>query len=282
MSDQTPSVTIDWLSYTLPWNAPRYRKYRPEVSFALIAEHASGVTDEWVSAAPLHGYKYAFSSFRKPNLRVMLSPKDSVMGIHVQWGGSALQGESLLDRLDYAIAAGGTITRLDIAVDIMAPWNIRKFYETALDGGAETQARKFSIVESTTGTTMYAGSRSSQKYLRIYDKQAQTGGARPWTRVEMECKGEFAGRIAKYIMQEGLHSIPQIIRGYIDFPSVAEWAVVMNSNEPAISSPAPQKWRNTRGWLLETVAPALAKYEQENPGFMAEFGGRMNMLLAID
>jgi hypothetical protein len=210
----------------------------------------------------------------------MMSPKDSQMGIHVQWSGSALQGESLLERIEYTLNEGATITRLDIAVDVMAPWNIRKFYDTAMTGGAECQARKYSIIESTTGTTMYAGSRTSQKYVRIYDKQAQTNGARPWTRIEMECKGEFAGRISKYLMQEGLQAIPTVIRGYLDFPSVPEWALAMNSDKPAISSPAPQKWRNTRGWLLETVAPALAKYELENPGFMADFWCRMDLLLA--
>ena len=275
------AVTIDWLSYTMFWNNPLFRKYNPAVSYQLICERATGITDTWVFEPPLHGYRYGYVSVSKPGLRVMMSPSGHQMGIHVQWSGSALAGESVLERLEYALNKGGQVTRVDLAVDVSAPWRIRKYYDDALAGGCKTKARKFSIIESTEGTTMYVGSRTSGKYLRIYDKAAQTNSTRPWTRVELECKGSFAQNISKYIQREGLRMIPAVIRGFADFEHVPAWATVMHSEIDRVSVPQVERFKNTRGWLLESVAPALAKYELENPGFLSEFGGRVNMLLDI-
>lgn len=272
------SAGIDWLSYTIPWNAKRIRRLDPSVGFEMIIERASGVTERWVEERALHGYRWQFSSIEKPGLKVMLSPTTSEMGIHVQYAGSALAGEDVLERLRYALDFGGRITRLDLAVDVQDAWDIRALYELALAGGATTRAKQFSMMESATGKTFYAGSRTSQKFLRIYDKGGQTGTNRPWTRVELECKGEFASNIAKYIDQNGTTGIPAIIRGFLDFETVPVWCEVMNSNMEKISAPRIEKGRDTRRWLLETVAPALAKFQLQTPAFIEEFECRLAML----
>ena len=273
------ATTIDWLSYTLPWNSPRIKRLSPEVSIEVIAERASGMIERWYAEKPLHGYRWQVVSVEKPGLRVMISPRNHDMGVHVQFAGSALAGESVLDRLAYALEAGGNVTRIDVAVDVAQAWDIPALYELARDGGAKCRSKKFSLITSTEGTTFYAGSRTSEKFLRIYDKAAQTSSSRPWTRIELECKGDFARNIAKFLAMEGLPQVPAVIRGFFDLPSVPVWADTMDSHIEAVSLPKVERQSNTRGWLLEQVAPALAKYLEHEPAFLQQFITRVECLL---
>lgn len=273
------AVTIDWLSYTVPWNAPRIKHLSPDVSVELVAERASGMIERWYAERALHGYRWQFVSVEKPGLRVMISPRNHDMGVHVQFAGSALAGESVLERLQFALEVGGNVTRIDIAVDVAQRWNIRAMYDQVVDGAVITRAKKPAYVEGETGATCYVGSRTSEKYLRVYDKGGQMKSGRPWTRVELECKGGFAQRIANYVYQEGLGSIPQVIRGFCDWTSFPAWNDVMNSNIDRVSLPQPERSSNTRGWLLEIVAPALAKYAAANPEFLSQFVTRVDTLL---
>lgn len=273
------AVTIDWLSYTLPWKSPRIKSLSPEVTIELVAERASGMVERWYAEKPLHGYRWQVVSVEKPGLRVMISPRNHDMGVHVQFAGSALAGENVIDRLDYALNYGGNVTRIDLAVDVAQAWDIPALYQLAKDGGAKTRTKKFSLITSTEGTTFYAGSRTSEKFLRIYDKAAQTGSARPWTRIELECKGDFAANIAKFVAVEGLHQIPAVIRGYFDFEGVPVWNYAMDGHIDKVSLPKVERQSNTRGWLLEQVAPALAKYLEHEPEFLQQFITRVECLL---
>lgn len=273
------AVTIDWLSYTLPWNSPRIKRLSPEVQVELICERASGMIERWYAERPLHGYRWQFVSVEKPGLRVMISPRNHDMGVHVQFAGSALTGESVKDRLEYALESGGKVTRIDLAVDVAQAWDIPELYEIARSGGAKTRTKKFALITSTEGTTLYAGSRTSEKFLRIYDKGAQTKSARPWTRIELECKGDFAQGISNFVRSEGLSAIPQIIRGFLDFTDFPAWSDLMDSNIERVSLPKVERHSNTRSWLLEQVAPALAKYAEQHPDFLDQFVQRVYMLL---
>lgn len=235
--------------------------------------------ERWYAERAMHGYRWQVVSVEKPGLRVMISPRLHEMGVHVQFSGSALADENVKDRLEYALDAGGRVTRIDLAVDVAQAWNIPELYEVARTGGAKTRTKKFALITSTGGTTFYAGSRTSEKFLRIYDKGAQTQSGRPWTRIELECKGDFAQGISNYIRAEGLSAIPQVIRGYLDFESVPAWADVMDSNIDRVSLPRVERMSNTRNWLLEQVAPALAKYAEQHPEFLDQFTQRVYMLL---
>lgn len=279
MMEPARATTIDWLSYTLPWQSPRIKRLSPEVSIEVIAERSSGMIERWYAEKPLHGYRWQVVSVEKPGLRVMISPRNHDMGVHVQFAGSALTGESVMDRLQYALESGGNVTRLDVAVDVAQAWDIPALYELARDGGATTRTKKFSLITSTEGTTFYAGSRTSEKFLRIYDKAAQTGSGRPWTRIELECKGDFAKNIAKFLVVEGLPQVPAIIRGFLDLPTVPVWADTMDSHIDKVSLPKVERQSNTRGWLLEQVAPALAKYLEHEPEFLQQFITRVECLL---
>jgi hypothetical protein len=273
------AVTIDWLSYTLPWKSPRIKHLSPDVSVELVAERASGMIERWQGERALHGYRWQFVSVEKPGLRVMISPRNHDMGVHIQFAGSALMGENVMERLEFALDAGGSITRIDLAVDVAQRWNIRKMYEAVIDNRVVTRAKKPGYVESETGATCYVGSRTSEKFLRVYDKGGQLKSGRPWTRVELECKGGFAGRIAKFIRQEGLQAIPSVIRGFCDWTEFPAWGDVMNSEIGRVSLPQPERQSNTRGWLLEIVAPALARYAAANPEFQSQFYSRVDALL---
>jgi hypothetical protein len=67
------------------------------------------------------------------------------------------------------------------------------------------------------GETLYFGSRSSNMFVRIYNKGAQLGEAFHHIRVEMEAKERNAEEMVTRILKHGLNVIPQLLRSYLDF-----------------------------------------------------------------
>lgn len=87
------------------------------------------------------------------------------------------------------------ITRCDLKIDLIdggvSPNQFRKEYEAQY--GDDTP-RQFSFVKSRNGDTVYLGSRSSERMMRVYDKAAEQGVRADWLRVEMEFKEGEAHR----------------------------------------------------------------------------------------
>jgi len=99
-------------------------------------------------------------------------------------------------------ARRGYITRLDFAVDYLAPFAFDDYYELQDD-----DKRPFpSIIKTPQGTTVYVGKRSSSLMLRVYDKRAEIlhrtnadiGFA--LTRIELEVKHKMVKRYRNLFM----------------------------------------------------------------------------------
>ena len=65
------------------------------------------------------------------------------------------------------------------------------------------------------GGTIYVGSRNSDAYIRIYDKQAQMGTAEHWVRVEIELKGSYASDVVDMILSELDTDISELYCGLV-------------------------------------------------------------------
>jgi hypothetical protein len=269
------SETIDWISYTVHHNTtvlPRMYKNSNPVT---IANKITVFGTSWKDTKARFGYTVGLECVECPSLKVYMSPARPDMGVHVVLPGSALTYFGFWRALMFAMQDGISITRLDIAVDVQQYWFIKNFHDAFMAGEAETDARKGMLILGGGGATFYVGSRTSEKYLRIYDKAAESGLDLPLTRVELECKGEFARGVAKYIKANGMGNIRAIICGFCDFPNDKVWPAAMTSPTLFEGIPRPERQSNTRGWLLETVAPALAKYAAANPDFWRAWGERL-------
>lgn len=208
----------------------------------------------------------------------MASPTGHPMGVHVSWSGSALATVDAEAVLAKGLYDGGRCSRIDLALDVREELPIVELHYLFEAGAAISQARQSALFIQGDGKTCYIGSRSSQKFLRIYDKRAQTGSQEPWTRIELECKAEFARTIAEHVATAGLQNVPAIIRGFADWPTQPQWVACTASPTLSKSTPKAERRKDTRAWLLTSVAPALAKQLKASTDFAREWQLRMAAL----
>jgi len=273
------SVCLDWLRYTVFWNTPELPGRAKNWSASRLASAVSSVGTNWKEAKARNGYTSAVESEEYKHLTVSWNVQRPDMGVSVDMPGSVLQQIDPMSALWFAVTAEAHVSRIDIAVDIPQIWFADDIKKAWKEGEVDCKARKGGIFDGSEGWTFYVGSRASEKYLRIYDKQAQTGGDYPWTRVELECKGDFARGIAKMIKHEGYSIIPAVIKGFCDFPTLPNWVDAMQHKGVFVSLPKAERHSNTRGWLLETVAPVLVRMMIEDPSFVETWSSRIGTLL---
>ena len=276
------SVVIDWLRYTLHWGHGVLTPNKKNFSAARLASACVIAGDGWKDCKARNGYTVAVECTTIENLTVSWNPGRIDMGVSVDMPGSVLQHVDAMEALTFALRQGAHVSRLDIAIDVPETWDAEEIKKAWKEKKAVCRARKGGLFDGDDGWTFYAGSRSSEKYLRIYDKQAQTSGDKPWTRIELECKGGFAQDISKAIWNEGYSIIPTVIRGFCDFPTLPRYQAATVQQGVYLAAPKAERHSNTRGWLLEIVAPALAKYIQANPDFINAWDNRIALLLGWD
>ena len=109
---------------------------------------------------------------------------------------------------------------------------------------------------------MYIGSRTSNIFLRIYDKGKEMGTDDIWVRVELELKAGRARAFANLIANDGSDTAIERMRGVlktvVDLPGKV-WAGVVGTETVKLTD-STKKRTDTRAWLLELVAPAMGKY----------------------
>ncbi|WP_297854363.1 replication initiation factor domain-containing protein [Meiothermus sp.] len=145
-----------------------------------------------------------------------------------------------------------------------------------------TNARSWGWHQNGEGSTFTLGSRSSERYLRVYD-------ARGYTRTELEFKGERA----RLVLREVLLSPPgewavrflAHLRQFVDFvdasadtnisraPLLAWWRAFVGGVEKAalhIAKPLPTLAR-VASWLRRQVAASVAMMEKADPYAFGDF-----------
>lgn len=105
--------------------------------------------------------------------------------------------------------------------------------------------------------TCYFGSRSSERFIRVYNKRGPT-------RVEFEVKGERAVAIAAYLMYSEIDEWPQIaianIKDFIDI-YYPWWDKFIGDEDRAymkLNCGKEVELERSKEWLIHQVAPALA------------------------
>ena len=275
-------VLIDWLSVT----------YHAHV-YAELTNLSGGETTHWrdtragvqanfelltgcagmlKTSKARHGYEMGLES--ESGVKVWFCSDLSPMGVHVVYSGKALNNFDALELLDMHLSRGASITRIDIAADTetfeLTP---ERLYGAFQGGEAQCRARKAALMQSTTGATLYIGSRSSANYLRVYDKAGQQGliGC-IWYRAELETKGKRAEGIARFLVQQGsLDGIPDIINGFCNFPKDVEWVAAMSDNVEKVRIDSERGETNTADWLVNSVSKTLAKCMLEDQRILDEF-----------
>jgi len=219
----------------------------------------------------------------------------SDMGTHIIIGGQALtafrkDGRDASSLLSGMIEGGYHPTRLDLAIDAI---NSRiDGLSTLTDfqtGKGETRATLVNmLISKNDGWTIYIGSRTSDKHLRIYNKNAEIDnkalipdGVEDWVRIELVCKDTNSRAAAALIRDYGVPMAARsMIRAYADNPSDPKWAKVMAGPITEVGKSV-RKITNTRQWLMQVAARTLAREELADPSTYEEFLSNVNLWRAI-
>lgn len=276
---------IDWLSATLPGMAG-------SIDAAMIAasEIIPGTAHKWTYAKPMHGYKHAARTI--DGVTVMVGRED--MGCHISIPGSALAafpGGNLAPIMisQALVRQSANFARLDVAVDAAdSSLDIHALRDAFVNGEAETGVKRHRLIESDEGgLTLYIGSPTSTRQLRVYNKAAERRhiGDIPttddWIRIELQLRDQHAHTACHMIA--ALSDVERIVRTlilqFIDFPTHELWTRIMRGPVAGIG-PSYRKRGNVRKWLLSACAVALARELHIDPAFKAEFERSVRSALA--
>lgn len=252
--------SIDWLHVNEPCKP-----------YALLGSHLHPIDgcDKRSPATPHHGYTEAICN--QAGAVAMRNINRTDMGVHIGYSGKTLNvyrdnGISSLELLRWHIGRGGSVSRIDLAFDIrdesMTPGVL---YEQLCNGKATTTAKTYNLITGNDGgSTVYIGSRQSEAFLRIYDKAAEQQQDCQWVRVELELKASKA-RFAAFTMANEPDSkayqwAQAWLQGFVSFPHPVWRAFIQQTGIPLAR--ANKQQADTRKWLIDQVAPAVAKYIQ--------------------
>jgi DNA relaxase NicK len=264
------TTLIDWLAITYQWDVI-------PISARGLDKGASDRLLDWLNlfsgsfSLDKARYGYVMGLKARDSVTVYLSEPGSAQGVHVVYPGSSLTPVRAIEALKHMSRNQGKCTRIDLSVDIkdstLTPDIMRQEYEA---GRVDGYKRTWALLTGTNGATLYVGSRSSDKYLRCYDKAAQMGEAGAWMRVELECKGDAAKAGAWLMHDTGTYSIPEIINGFTSFHH-PEWKRAMGEARNGSALTGEKKMTDTRKWLLQQIAPMIARLYKDNPTLYNEF-----------
>lgn len=208
------------------------------------------------------------------------------MGVHVIFSGKGCRQheskESILRLLDRINASKGKLTRIDIALDDhtgdLIPF--RKIKKDIIKGNIVTRWK--SSVEfnkrdtdgKILGETISLGSRTSDTYIRIYDKALEQRTEGVWNRIELEIKKKNAEEVQRILAER---TIPAIFKGVLNnylrivIPNENDtnkarwktrpyWEKIINDiDKIKLSQKAEEKTVDeTKAWLKRQIAPSLA------------------------
>jgi len=263
------TIGIDWLAATLP--TPPSGDSTRSVRF-WGANTFNVPSQQWLMEKGRFGYPY---SLREPDSGITVYYGGAVeMGIHYVLPGAACRNGRAEHILRLAHTAWHKFSRIDIAWDIHDGLLVSDLADAVERGALVTSARGWSLLTGTSGSTLYIGSRASERYLRCYDKRAEQGltSGPAWTRLELECKGHQAAAIAGALVMHGLSIIPSIIAAYASWPDLDQWRLAYDAVHVGVSlEPTRRKIHDTERWLADVVAPAIAARCRANPAFLSEF-----------
>lgn len=258
-SGGNPSHRLDWLTAQLV--AGRERDFM---------ELVGGV---WEPCLPRWGYKYGY-----------VHPTSKATIYSTQWHNDAapiavLSGACLAE-LAFALGVANAYalvhvlspeitgaTRVDLAIDYDDEGQAARDVSVAAEiGRVETTAQKITVVRSsgpTGGMTTYFGSRSSPKFVRVYEKKDRDGEKVHLSRTEIELKKSAAQVVYQTYLSRPpyptLKDVWSIIQQCVRRFDVKRWDDLASGGGGFIMPARPQSLLAGKDWLARQVVPSLRR-----------------------
>lgn len=258
------TITLDWLAFTF--------KEMTHEAHEFITVYAGDKNSSPETA--FHGYSASY----RTEAGVICSWNDDrpEMGYHIVMGGSTIRELCSMYKisqtklLEEVIRSGANITRLDIAKDLReAEVQLSSIWSALQSGKNSGTARTFGRIESNdNGYTIYIGSRQSEKFIRIYNKAAQSGLSEElWFRFELETKGMFSRAIARELVnrQDWGLVFDTVARGMVDLGKSSSLVQFYGVEGVPIGLPKLEHQTDREKWIATQVIAAVSRHYIDNP-----------------
>jgi hypothetical protein len=238
------SERCHWIAFTVPFykdvNWPdfidqNWKEIRSIRNYNKARENTQGIKEFWHDTRPSQGK-------------------------HIIVSGSTLDrmAENVISVLEWIALAEFHVSRIDLCVDAthtnLNPHNasyhlVKRQVKTHARAIPEWQDKWVG------GFTQYIGKKTSETYVRIYDKASEMGVDFNWTRIEIVFQGDRGTPALKAYLQN--KSVGALVKSFVDFPRWRKFQYVMGADKVHIF--VPPKQTNTRIWLMESITLSIAK-----------------------
>lgn len=276
--EKTLAHSIDWLQVTLPYD--KSDNAMKIIASALPDSPIFAITGE--TGKNTKGYNKAIGIGVGTAFYHTEHPENK---ISIRWTGQDLfrtiqQGYDADRLLAHVMTLEGTLTRLDFAVDVKGYGAIQHDIFNECDSGqAQTMAqswgafvgRKKKDGKIYPSGTVYVGSPTSQRLLRVYDKGAERGTGEDWTRIELVSRKSLSHSLARAMVSHGVGKAGRTaLRKF--YTSQVEWYREAVESDTVYIAPLQQHETSRQRWLIRQVLPIL---ERE---LLSELGGQETLV----
>lgn len=247
-------IAIDYLSLTVN----KLKGQSPHV-------HHPALPEDWKPRLKgMFGYTNVRDSASDGRIECV-NPDRPEMGTFLSYSGETLRRTAVepMELLVFHWLSMHKVTRLDIAFDVYdADFTIAEVILAAEEGHISSNAKSMTQYSGIgqPGGTLYIGSTSSIKRMRIYDKAAEQGlFDQRWIRFELQLRKEAAESATDLICSSSnrLVVMTGLIAGFASLPKSLVGEIFDIPVEKAVVQ---RKVPKTQEWLLTQVAKAAASH----------------------
>lgn len=256
-------INVDWISFTGKRIAEPDDTMSSTLADAIkYIQGLGSAVGEFIDINPLWvwrtGRKPYSSSFTNPegDIRIYIHPKLDHFLVELQGRAcKRLSGDPI--GWEFLDAVCDRLTRLDIAADMLCDTNPLQFVSSRIEG----RFKSHSEFVSSSGTTCYIGSRTSDRYARVYRYNPPHERAH-LLRAEFVVKAENARLTARDILDKDILSVTARLGAQFGFTDPA-WSVE-GASEVELRTFRPERRQGkTLYWLADTIAPLLVRLAKE-------------------
>lgn len=283
------SYKLDWLSATLMEPAQGHKAVREEREASRIMEKVLKLFSvdkrSKISKAgdPVPPYRYSYKIEGIPGF-FYIPLEAERMGV-----GFRATGNQLKDFKDGFIAhtllrdAGAKFTRLDFAFDFNSHGeDMRALSILAREMLEDKRTTAFYQMQGKpSGYTV--GSRSSEFYIRVYDKALEQGKEYRWIRAELEVKGDRAREFGATLSTGFLKAANYLLERAIPAKTSLEDDILETFADGLKHDTLPPRTASNRErWLWGDVKSSFVKLVRENPDAAIDYMQGISLILSLE
>lgn len=258
------SAKIDWLSLVVrtPKNDDTYtpvsvpRSARKSIESELGNPIAGYVIDG--GAALTHGrapYRWGYKSELS---KATIWHGGQAEHLTIEFPGQSCDWARMLNiERELLICGTGNASRIDIALDLECDSTPMQLTDGLDNGRIKTR----SVMESSSGTTVYLGSMKSEHYARIYrynDPHPRAG----LLRVEFVARRNRAKAVCENILEHGTNALLRQLWDEVGLPPLLDFD--LDTPVVSLNEARPERdGKNTVSWLIKQAAPAFKRLVRE-------------------